>query len=264
MSEILSVEAASVRLLSAESVLILTHVKPDGDAVGSVLGMQSFLRSCGKRAEAYFPDPLPAAYGVFGEPGMDGDPQVRSGAWDLILLLDCANPERAGVGPAGLELLRSYFNTINTARASLLERTEFYYAPIRTMGYAEFKGTNAEVESRSLDITMGFRLYVQDYVANSADNKDAIMNNVLSIVDSHLATGSISTTRLAEEIRESLSDTVQYVENLGINGDPELRILILNESMEECIPHLKQELYLDEANQIKVNRGVTLEYVSID
>ncbi len=108
MSEILSVEAASVRLLSAESVLILTHVKPDGDAVGSVLGMQSFLRSCGKRAEAYFPDPLPAAYGVFGEPGMDGDPQVRSGAWDLILLLDCANPERAGVGPAGLELLRSY------------------------------------------------------------------------------------------------------------------------------------------------------------
>ena len=163
-----------------------------------------------------------------------------------------------------LELLRSYFNTINTARASLLERTEFYYAPIRTMGYAEFKGTNAEVESRSLDITMGFRLYVQDYVANSADNKDAIMNNVLSIIDSHLATGSISTTRLAEEIRESLSDTVQYVENLGINGDPELRILILNESMEECIPHLKQELYLDEANQIKVNRGVTLEYVSID
>lgn len=163
-----------------------------------------------------------------------------------------------------LELLRSYFNTINTARASLLERTEFYYAPIRTMGYAEFKGTNAEIETRSLDITMGFRLYVQDYIANSSDNRETIMNNVLSIIDSHIETGSISTTQLAEEIRESLSDTVQFVENLGINGDPELRVLILNESLEECIPHLKQELYLDEGNQIKVNRGVTLEYVSID
>lgn len=163
-----------------------------------------------------------------------------------------------------LELLRSYFNTINTARASLLERTEFYYSPIRTMGYAEFKGTNAEVESRSLDITMGFRLYVQDYVANSSDNREAIMNNVLSIIDSHMNTGSISTTQLAEEIRTSLSDTVQFVENLGINGDPELRVLVLNESMEECIPHLKQELYLDEGNQIKVNRGVTLEYVAIN
>lgn len=163
-----------------------------------------------------------------------------------------------------LELLRSYFSTINTARASLLERTDLYFSPIRTMGYAEFKGTNAEVETMSLDITMGFRLYVQGYVANSADNRDAIMNNVLSIIDTHLAAGSISTTQLAEEIRTSLSDTVQFVENLGINGDPELRILILNESMEECIPHLKQQLYLDDANQIKVNRGVMIEYVSID
>lgn len=163
-----------------------------------------------------------------------------------------------------LELLRSYFNTINTARGSLLERTEFYYSPIRTMGYAEFKGTNAEIESRSLDITMGFRLYVQDYIANSSDNREAIMNNVLSIIESHMATGSISTTQLAEEIRTSLSDTVQFVENLGINGDPELRVLVLNESMEECIPHLKQELYVDDANQIKVNRGVTLEYVAIN
>ena len=90
------------------------------------------------------------------------------------------------------------------------------------------------------------------------------MNTVLSFIDSHMATGSISTTQLAEEIRASLSDTVQFVENLGINGDPELRVLVLNESMEECIPHLKQELYLDEGNQIKVNRGVTLEYVAIN
>ena len=159
--------------------------------------------------------------------------------------------------------LRSYFNTINVARASLLERTEFYYSPIRTMGYAEFKGTNAEIDSRPLDITMGFRLYVQEYITNSDTNKEMIMNNVLNIVDAHIATGSISTTRLAEEIRESLSDTVQYVENLGINGDPELRILILNENMDECIPHLKQTLVLDESGDITVNRGITLEYVSI-
>ena len=94
-------------------------------------------------------------------------------------------------------------------------------------------------------------------------NRIRTMNNVLNIVDAHIATGSISTTRLAEEIRESLSDTVQYVENLGINGDPELRILILNENMDECIPHLKQTLVLDESGDITVNRGITLEYVSI-
>lgn len=162
-----------------------------------------------------------------------------------------------------LSLLRSYFDTIKTASAALLEETHLYYAPIRTMGYAEFKGTNAEIESRPLDITMGFRLYVQEYITNSDTNKEMIMNNVLSIIDAHIATGSISTTRLAEEIRESLSDTVQYVENLGINGDPELRILILNESMDECIPHLKQTLVLDDSGDITVNRGVTLEYVAI-
>lgn len=162
-----------------------------------------------------------------------------------------------------VSLLRSYFSTIKTASAALLEETYLYYAPIRTMGYAEFKSTNGAIESRPLDITMGFRLYVQEYITNSDTNKEMIMNNVLSIIDAHMATGSISTTRLAEEIRESLSDTVQYVENLGINGDPELRILILNETMDECVPHLKQTLVLDDSGDILVNRGVTLEYVSI-
>ncbi len=92
--------------MSAGSVLILTHVKPDGDAAGSALGMQEFLRSCGKRADAYFPAPLPAAYESFAVPGLRELSRSGVSACELVLLLDCANPERAGVGEAGWELLR--------------------------------------------------------------------------------------------------------------------------------------------------------------
>ena len=160
-------------------------------------------------------------------------------------------------------LLRSYFSTIKTARQSLLERTDLFYSPIRTMGSAEFKGSNNVVMTKPLDITMAFRLYVKDYIYSSADSKETIRTNVLNIIDKHIASGSVSTSRIAEEIRASLSDTVLLVENLGINGDSEQRILIMNEQFDECKPHLKQLLVVKDNGEVTVERGVTLEYVTI-
>lgn len=56
MSETISLPEAAKLLQEKERILILTHERPDGDAFGSALGMQEFLRDCcGKRAEAYLP-----------------------------------------------------------------------------------------------------------------------------------------------------------------------------------------------------------------
>ena len=44
---------------SARSVFITTHVVPDGDAIGSLLGMKLALERLGKQCEAGLSDPVP-------------------------------------------------------------------------------------------------------------------------------------------------------------------------------------------------------------
>ena len=187
---------------------------------------------------------------------------IRTLQLDYALTL-ANDPEYATYREDVTDLLRSYFSTIRIAKQSLLERTDLFYAPIRTMGYAEFKGTNGSIVAKPLDISMSFRLYVKDYVYTSIDNKETIKNAVLNIIDKHIDSGTISTARIAEDIRASLSDTVVLVENTGINGDSDQRVLILNEQHDECKPHLKQKLVVKDNGEVSVERDVTLEYVAI-
>ena len=49
-------------LLAGERFLIFTHVRPDGDAIGSAFGMQSFLLDQGKHADVVLPADPPARY----------------------------------------------------------------------------------------------------------------------------------------------------------------------------------------------------------
>lgn len=95
--------------MRADSILVLTHERPDGDAVGSALGTAEFLRSCGKRAEALFPEMLPKRYERFARAGRFEplSPQMCA-AYDLILVLDCANPARIATGGMTIADLASH------------------------------------------------------------------------------------------------------------------------------------------------------------
>ena len=48
-------------LSSAESIVIATHMKPDGDAMGSSVGMYHIVRSYGKEAKIAIANPVPAS-----------------------------------------------------------------------------------------------------------------------------------------------------------------------------------------------------------
>jgi phosphoesterase RecJ-like protein len=47
-------------LLQARKIVIVAHVSPDGDAIGSSLGFAHFLRSLGKQVTIIVPNPFPA------------------------------------------------------------------------------------------------------------------------------------------------------------------------------------------------------------
>jgi bifunctional oligoribonuclease and PAP phosphatase NrnA len=83
--------------------LLTSHVNPDGDAIGSELGLARLLRRLGKGAVVWNLDPIPAIYRPL--PGSD---RVHSGAeppagfpekFDSIVVLECPSPDRTGIEP---------------------------------------------------------------------------------------------------------------------------------------------------------------------
>ncbi|MDQ3062578.1 MAG: bifunctional oligoribonuclease/PAP phosphatase NrnA [Acidobacteriota bacterium] len=84
-----------------QSFAITTHVRPDGDGIGSSLGLCWLLRSLGKSAEVIVRDGIPAAYAQL--PGADEIKQVAevNGKYDAIFVIECSDLARPGI--KGLE-----------------------------------------------------------------------------------------------------------------------------------------------------------------
>lgn len=61
MKKLTLIEAGQ-RILEADSIAITAHVSPDGDGIGSALGLCQYLKNNGKRAAVIFDDRLPAAF----------------------------------------------------------------------------------------------------------------------------------------------------------------------------------------------------------
>jgi phosphoesterase RecJ-like protein len=82
-------------LRTHDRFLIVTHVNPDGDAVGSLLGMYMALKEMGKQAWALSKEKLPELYDFL--PGIkavltDGEASVTEPEW--IIAVDVASAER--------------------------------------------------------------------------------------------------------------------------------------------------------------------------
>ena len=53
------VQRLQQELASAAQIIIVSHMRPDGDAIGSVLGLGLSLQSLGKDVQMVIPDPIP-------------------------------------------------------------------------------------------------------------------------------------------------------------------------------------------------------------
>lgn len=76
---------------------VTSHSKPDGDSLGSSLGLYWLLRALGKRAEVIMRDPVPAAYQKL--PGAQ-DVRVTHGVetnYDAVFVIECSGIDRPGL-----------------------------------------------------------------------------------------------------------------------------------------------------------------------
>lgn len=86
--------AIADRLGAAEKVLIASHVRPDGDAVGSLLGLGLALENAGKTVHMVLVDGVPSSFHY-----LEGSDRVRKDPvkdFDTFVTVDCADFKRLG------------------------------------------------------------------------------------------------------------------------------------------------------------------------
>lgn len=96
MSDIKELQQAAALLQASEKVLIFTHQRPDGDALGSSFGLKFFLESLGKEALVFIPGAIPHRHTKLFSGYAEELSEKDLSTFDTIVSVDCANPARLG------------------------------------------------------------------------------------------------------------------------------------------------------------------------
>lgn len=78
----------------SQNVVVISHIRPDGDAIGSVLGLGLALEKAHKSVQMVLLDGLPGSYRH-----LPGSKQIKTSVtqpYDLAIAVDCADLERIG------------------------------------------------------------------------------------------------------------------------------------------------------------------------
>jgi len=132
--------AAAIR--TRQRFVITSHVRPDGDAIGSALAMAYALRQLGKDVRVLFKDPPPAPLLVF--PGVD-EIEVTDRTddpGDAVLIMECGDVPRTGIdGLAGGFVINvdhhpgnTLYGAMNWIDLSAAACGEMVYELIRELG----------------------------------------------------------------------------------------------------------------------------------
>lgn len=96
------IKTVAGRLADARNVLILTHVNPDGDCIGSAFALKELVRACGGDAKVINPSELPKRLRFLCGDQLTEDQSAlvleegEIDSFDLIISIDTASPMQLG------------------------------------------------------------------------------------------------------------------------------------------------------------------------
>lgn len=94
------------------SFAVLSHFRPDGDAIGSTLAMGMLLQALGKQVQLWNSDPVPQRYAFLcGARAIRPIPPALPEGVEVLVCVDTGDPKR--LGDAALPLLNKISFTIN-------------------------------------------------------------------------------------------------------------------------------------------------------
>jgi len=152
------------RLQEAKDILITSHVRPDGDAIGSLLGLGLALQDTGRKVQMVLADGVPGSY-----KHLEGAELIRTrldGKFDTFITVDCADFKRTGKPFVGLDQpdinIDHHITNEKFGRLNLIEGDEVATAAILTKylpawGLEITRPIAAALLTGILSDTLGFR-----------------------------------------------------------------------------------------------------------
>lgn len=152
-------------LTSADHVVIVAHKRPDGDALGSILALTLSMRAMDQKVTPVSVDGVPERYAFL--PGQELIQSQVPEEYDLIVALDCAEPDRTGLPAVAFSERQSInidhhatnqayagLNWVDTTAAATVE---LVYALLKYWGFPLSEDVRVNLLAGLLADTIGFR-----------------------------------------------------------------------------------------------------------
>ncbi|MGB2896589.1 MAG: bifunctional oligoribonuclease/PAP phosphatase NrnA [Anaerolineales bacterium] len=160
-----TIEKAKAALNTAHKVIILSHERPDGDAVGSLLALTLSLERAGKNITPVLLEGVPSRFRFL--PGADKVLSDIPSDYDLLILVDAADHQRTGFPIETLPRqpdinidhhpTNTNFALINIVNHKASATTEILYDVIPQLGLEIDAEVAANLMTGLITDTIGFR-----------------------------------------------------------------------------------------------------------
>jgi len=188
------VQAILKVLREGRRFLVVSHSRPDGDAVGSMLATGMLIEQMGKRADLITADRIPIVYRTLPGAGKIRTAIRADGPYDAAILLECDGPERSRL--LGLEK----FQIINID----------HHASGQTFGHINW----IDYEATSVGELI-YRLALAGGLAVTPDFATCIYTTVLTDTGGFIYGGTrASTFALARDLVIAGADPIRIAQNV--------------------------------------------------
>jgi phosphoesterase RecJ-like protein len=195
------IEAIQRAIEGASRILIVTHVGPDGDALGSLTAMGKALTQQDKSFLLVCDDPLPRRFDYL--PLSEGVKQSvdTAVAYDLLIALDCGDEQRMGKAFADLpephpfiinidhHITNTQFGDVNLVDAAATSTAEILYCLFQELGYTLTADLALSLLTGLVTDTLGFRttsvsaqtMKIAGELMDAGANLGLVMANTLTL-----------------------------------------------------------------------------------
>lgn len=158
------IEKAGYQFRSAQRILVVSHIRPDGDAIGSLLGLGLSLKAANKEVQMVLADGVPSSFRH-----LIGSEQVRprpTGEFDLVSVVDCSDLKRVGHALNGYSqpdlnidhhVTNLNFAALNIVNAQATATAEILAELIPAVGLPLDKTVASALLTGLITDTLGFR-----------------------------------------------------------------------------------------------------------
>jgi len=152
------------RLLTAKNILLVSHVRPDGDAIGSLLALGLALQQAGRTVQMVLADGVPSTFRHL--PGSEQIHKSTQGSFDLTIVVDCADLKRIGKAMEGRgqpdinidhHITNECFGKINLIEPDAVATSSILFRHLPEWGFVITQSIAANLVTGIVTDTLGFR-----------------------------------------------------------------------------------------------------------